>query len=100
MPFAPGLGPCARLEARRPTEEARRTLANDVRAAVPEHAERILGDPGWPALATVLAYAEAGGHKPHQLRANGQQSSGGHQKAVVQAKPLQAGGQILRAECH
>ncbi len=55
------------LEARRPKEEARRTLANDVRAAVPEHAERILADPGWPALATVLADAEAGGHTPHQL---------------------------------
>ncbi|MFB7559787.1 relaxase/mobilization nuclease domain-containing protein [Streptomyces brevispora] len=55
------------LEARRPKEEARRTLANDIRAAVPEHAERILADPGWPALATVLADAEAGGHQPHQL---------------------------------
>lgn len=55
------------LEARRPGEETRRTLANDVRAAVPEHAERILTDPGWPALATVLADAEASGHKPHQL---------------------------------
>ncbi|MBT2398433.1 relaxase/mobilization nuclease domain-containing protein [Streptomyces sp. ISL-100] len=48
-------------------EEFRRTLANDVHAAVPEHADRILADPGWPALATVLADAEAGGHKPHQL---------------------------------
>ncbi|MEV0958849.1 mobilization protein [Streptomyces sp. NPDC049951] len=48
-------------------EETRRILANDVRAAVPEHAERILSDPGWSALATVLADAEAGGHKPHQL---------------------------------
>ncbi|MBT2401897.1 relaxase/mobilization nuclease domain-containing protein [Streptomyces sp. ISL-100] len=55
------------LEARRPNEETRRTLASDVRAAVPEHADRILADPGWPALATVLADAEAGGHKPHQL---------------------------------
>ncbi|WP_326670774.1 relaxase/mobilization nuclease domain-containing protein [Streptomyces sp. NBC_01257] len=55
------------LKGRRPMEEARRTLASDVRAAVPEHAERILADPGWPALATVLADAEAGGHQPHQL---------------------------------
>ncbi|MFF9685521.1 relaxase/mobilization nuclease domain-containing protein [Streptomyces sp. NPDC014623] len=55
------------LEARRPSEGTRRTLANDVRAAVPEHAERILADPGWPGLATVLADAEASGHKPHQL---------------------------------
>ncbi|MBT2492132.1 mobilization protein [Streptomyces sp. ISL-96] len=55
------------LQARRPKEETRHTLASDVRAAVPEHADRILADPGWPALATVLADAEAGGHKPHQL---------------------------------
>lgn len=47
--------------------ETRRTLANDVRAAVPEHADRILTDPAWPAVATVLADAEAGGRKPHQL---------------------------------
>ncbi|MET8592448.1 relaxase/mobilization nuclease domain-containing protein [Streptomyces sp. NPDC005078] len=55
------------LAGRPSKEEFRRTLANDVRAAVPEHANRILADPGWPALATVLADAEAGGHKPHQL---------------------------------
>ncbi|MFF1914496.1 relaxase/mobilization nuclease domain-containing protein [Streptomyces sp. NPDC058239] len=55
------------LEARRPKNDTCRALANDVRAAVPEHAERILADPGWPALATVLADAEDGGHKPHQL---------------------------------
>ncbi|WJV47150.1 mobilization protein [Streptomyces flavofungini] len=50
-----------------PREEARRTLASDVRTAVPDHAERILADRSWPALAALLADAEAGGHKPHQL---------------------------------
>ncbi|MFI6862340.1 mobilization protein [Streptomyces sp. NPDC050421] len=55
------------LETRRPKQETRHTLANDVRAAVPEHADRILTDPAWPALSTVLADAEAGGHQPHQL---------------------------------
>ncbi|WP_411144917.1 relaxase/mobilization nuclease domain-containing protein [Streptomyces sp. x-80] len=55
------------LAARQPSDQARRTLAHDVRAAVPEHADRILTDPAWPALATVLADAEAGGHKPRQL---------------------------------
>ncbi|MET9143802.1 mobilization protein [Streptomyces sp. NPDC004042] len=55
------------LATRRPSDQARRTLAHDVRAAVPDHADRILTDPAWPALATVLADAEAGGHKPHQL---------------------------------
>lgn len=55
------------LVQRQPKEETRRTLASDVRAAIPEHAERILADTGWPALVTVLADAEARGHKPHQL---------------------------------
>ncbi|MFG2569603.1 relaxase/mobilization nuclease domain-containing protein [Streptomyces sp. NPDC048567] len=55
------------LETRCPKEETRHILADDVRTAVPEHAERILTDPAWPALATVLADAEAGGHQPHQL---------------------------------
>ncbi|MFH9734604.1 hypothetical protein [Streptomyces sp. NPDC017260] len=57
----------AELAARPSKEETRRILANDVRAAASKHAERILSDPGWPALATVLADAEAGGHKPDQL---------------------------------
>ncbi|KNB50235.1 relaxase/mobilization nuclease domain-containing protein [Streptomyces caatingaensis] len=57
----------ADLQARPPRKETRLVLASDVRAAVPEHAERILADPGWPALAAVLADAEASGHKPHQL---------------------------------
>ncbi|MFE2426586.1 relaxase/mobilization nuclease domain-containing protein [Streptomyces sp. NPDC059373] len=57
----------ATLAQRQPKADTRNTLANDVRAAVPDHAARILADPGWPALATVLADAEAGGHKPHQL---------------------------------
>ncbi|MFF3825608.1 relaxase/mobilization nuclease domain-containing protein [Streptomyces griseus] len=57
----------ADLDRRLPREQARRTLACDVRAAVPDHAERILADENWPALAAVLADAEAGGHEPHQL---------------------------------
>lgn len=55
------------LVQRQPKEQTRNTLANDVRAAIPNHATRILADPNWPALATVLADAEAGGHTPHQL---------------------------------
>ncbi|MEU0114780.1 mobilization protein [Streptomyces bobili] len=57
----------AELAARPPRDQARRVLASDVRAAAPDHAERILADPAWPALATVLADAEARGHKPRQL---------------------------------
>ncbi|WP_327688590.1 relaxase/mobilization nuclease domain-containing protein [Streptomyces tubercidicus] len=55
------------LAQRQPKEEPRRSLASDIRAAIPEHAEQILTDTGWPALATVLADAQARGHKPHQL---------------------------------
>ncbi|WP_327744621.1 relaxase/mobilization nuclease domain-containing protein [Streptomyces europaeiscabiei] len=57
----------AELTARPPRDQARRVLASDVRAAVPDHADRILTDTAWPALATVLAGAEARGHQPHQL---------------------------------
>ncbi|MFI2210456.1 relaxase/mobilization nuclease domain-containing protein [Streptomyces sp. NPDC020141] len=57
----------ADLQHRRPREPARRVLARDIHAAVPDHAGRILTDPSWPALATVLTDAEARGHHPHQL---------------------------------
>ncbi|MCF3143512.1 relaxase/mobilization nuclease domain-containing protein [Streptomyces platensis] len=57
----------AELEGRQPRKQTLILLANDVRAATPDHADCILTDPVWPALATVLADAEAGGHKPHQL---------------------------------
>ncbi|MFJ8543055.1 relaxase/mobilization nuclease domain-containing protein [Streptomyces sp. NPDC093586] len=55
------------LAARPTREQALGVLASDVRAAVPDHAERILTDPAWPALATVLADAQARGYQPHQL---------------------------------
>ncbi|OIJ96716.1 mobilization protein [Streptomyces sp. MUSC 14] len=62
------LGPTlAELSSRPPKEEAHRVLAGDVRAAVPDRAERILADPAWPALATLLADAEARGHQPNKL---------------------------------
>jgi hypothetical protein len=57
----------ADLTRRQPKQETRNTLAADVKAAIPDHAARILADPNWPALATALADAEAGGHQPHQL---------------------------------
>ncbi len=57
----------AALARRQPHPDTRATLAHDVRAAVPDHAARILADPDWPALATVLADAEAAGHQPARL---------------------------------
>ncbi|MER6303069.1 mobilization protein [Kitasatospora sp. NPDC001539] len=57
----------AALTHRQPTKEITNTLAGDVRSALPDHAARILADPNWPALATVLADAQALGHQPRQL---------------------------------
>lgn len=55
------------LATRHLNDQASRSLVRDVRAAIPDYADRILTDPAWPALATALADAEAGGHTPHQL---------------------------------
>ncbi|MBO8185959.1 hypothetical protein [Streptomyces spirodelae] len=41
----------------------------DLRAAVPEHAERVLADPAWPALTATLATAERNGHRPRHVLA-------------------------------
>ncbi|MFJ8432010.1 relaxase/mobilization nuclease domain-containing protein [Kitasatospora sp. NPDC094019] len=60
-------GQLAALTHRQPKPETTNTLAGDVRSAVPDHATRILTDPNWPALATVLADATALGHQPRQL---------------------------------
>lgn len=39
----------------------------DVRAAHPDNADRILADPAWTALITTLAQAETAGHNPRRL---------------------------------
>lgn len=57
----------ATLTHRQPTLEVTHTLAGAVRSAVPDQADRILTDPNWPALATVLADAHAAGHHPRTL---------------------------------
>lgn len=50
------------LARRTPNLQAKRRYTRHIQATVPEHAERILNDPAWDALATVLAQAEATGH--------------------------------------
>jgi hypothetical protein len=50
------------LARRSPGLQTKRRFAHHLREAIPEHAERILDDPAWDALATVLAEAEAAGH--------------------------------------
>ncbi|WP_432072715.1 relaxase/mobilization nuclease domain-containing protein [Streptomyces wuyuanensis] len=48
-------------------EWLRRQQAATVRRALPEQAEQILAEPGWPALAATLAQAGAAGHNPATL---------------------------------
>jgi hypothetical protein len=59
----------ADLARRTPHPHTTRRLETTVRRAIPDHADRILTDPTWPALATTLAQAEtAGHHLPHLLQ--------------------------------
>ncbi|MFF1507209.1 relaxase/mobilization nuclease domain-containing protein [Streptomyces sp. NPDC058326] len=48
-------------------EWLRRQQAATVRRALPEQAEQILAEPGWPALAATLAQAGTAGHNPATL---------------------------------
>ncbi|MFF9544444.1 mobilization protein [Streptomyces albidoflavus] len=50
------------LAQRAPSLQMKHRFAYHLQQAVPEYAERILGDPAWDALAAVLAEAEAAGH--------------------------------------
>ncbi|MFB6847939.1 mobilization protein [Streptomyces sp. NPDC056373] len=50
------------LASRAPSPQTQRRYAHHLQQAVPEHAERILTDSAWDALAAVLAEAEAAGH--------------------------------------
>ncbi|WP_326593641.1 relaxase/mobilization nuclease domain-containing protein [Streptomyces brevispora] len=56
-----------RQRGERLTETLRRRHENTLRRALPELAEQILAEPGWPSLAATLARAEAVGHKPTAL---------------------------------
>ncbi|MGW6283844.1 relaxase/mobilization nuclease domain-containing protein [Streptomyces sp. NPDC055107] len=50
-----------------PRADTARRFEQDVRAALPNHADRILADPTWTALTTTLARAETAGHNPRRL---------------------------------
>ncbi|MEV0038876.1 mobilization protein [Streptomyces sp. NPDC050804] len=60
----------AHLAERTPSPDQTHRFATAVRAAVPEHAQRILADPAWPALATTLAQAESAGTPPRKALAD------------------------------
>ncbi|MCH0567420.1 relaxase/mobilization nuclease domain-containing protein [Streptomyces sp. MUM 2J] len=57
------------LARRAPRAATARRFEQDVRAALPDYADRILADPTWTALTTTLAYAETAGHNPRRLLA-------------------------------
>lgn len=59
--------PLAALAQRKPSARQVKQYADQVRQAVPDYAERILGDPAWDALTAALAEAKAAGHEPIRL---------------------------------
>ncbi|MEU6401263.1 mobilization protein [Streptomyces sp. NPDC046985] len=59
----------ADLTRRAPRPETAHHFEQDLRAALPDHADRILADPSWPALTTTLARAETDGHNARHLLA-------------------------------
>ena len=81
--------PLAAMAQRKPPAQQAKQYADQVRQAVPGHAERILGDPAWDALATALAEAQAAGHEPTRLL---QQAS---QPALAGRRPLPGRGPRL-----
>jgi len=59
----------ADLTRRAPRATTISRFEQDLRAALPDHADRVLADPAWPALSTSLARAETAGHGPRHLLA-------------------------------
>ncbi|ROQ82756.1 hypothetical protein EDD95_2384 [Streptomyces sp. CEV 2-1] len=59
----------ADLTRRAPRADTARRFEQDLRAALPDHADRIMADPSWPALTTTLARAETEGHNARRLLA-------------------------------
>jgi hypothetical protein len=59
----------AELTRRVPHPHTVQRFETAIRHTLPSHADRILTDPAWPALATTLARAETAGHNTSQLLA-------------------------------
>ncbi|WP_370413625.1 relaxase/mobilization nuclease domain-containing protein [Streptomyces fradiae] len=55
------------LARRAPGIQTKHRYARHLQQAAPDHADRILKDPAWDSLATVLADAETAGHNPATL---------------------------------
>ncbi|MEU1009068.1 mobilization protein [Streptomyces sp. NPDC005890] len=59
--------PLTALAQRKPPARTMEHHAQQIRAVLPDHADQVLADPAWPALAAALAQAETAGHDPQQL---------------------------------
>lgn len=59
--------PLAALAQHKPPARTVERHAQHIRAVLPHHAEQVLNDPAWPALAATLTQAETAGHAPRQL---------------------------------
>ncbi len=59
--------PLAALAQRQPPARTMERHAQRILVIVPEHAQQILDDPAWPALAAALTEAETAGHDPELL---------------------------------
>ncbi|MBT2423498.1 mobilization protein [Streptomyces sp. ISL-22] len=59
--------PLTALAQRKPPARTVERHAQHIRAALPDHADQVLADPAWPALAAALTQAETAGHNPQQL---------------------------------
>ncbi|NJP53568.1 mobilization protein [Streptomyces sp. SBST2-5] len=59
----------ADLARRAPRATTASRYEQDLRAALPGHADRVLADPAWTALTTTLARAETAGHNTRRLLA-------------------------------
>ncbi|MFF6874664.1 relaxase/mobilization nuclease domain-containing protein [Streptomyces sp. NPDC012474] len=59
--------PLAALTQRRPPQQTVDRHIRRIRQVVPDHAQQVLDDPSFDALATVLTDAEAAGHDPERL---------------------------------
>ncbi|MET8616495.1 MULTISPECIES: relaxase/mobilization nuclease domain-containing protein [Streptomyces] len=59
----------ADLARRAPRATTTSRFEQDLRTVIPDHGDRVLADPAWPALTTTLARAESAGHNTRHLLA-------------------------------
>ncbi|GGW78103.1 mobilization protein [Streptomyces lucensis JCM 4490] len=60
-------GPLTALAQRQPPGRSMERHAQRILVILPDHAQQVLDDPAWPALAAALTEAENAGHDPEQL---------------------------------